>query len=120
MMRTVVLVIVAACSLVVGRMFAAPASTQPAVETSPHAEALRLVFAKCSDRIRAVDRENWWHDVKSREWTAKRLFSPGVIDSTHMFDVSYRIDGKVVGSWLVDTRAGTVKHATAAATRPGR
>ena len=42
----------------------------------------------------------------------------GLIDSTHLFDVSYRIDGKIVASWLVDTRAGTVQPETAAATRP--
>jgi hypothetical protein len=119
-MRSIILIIVAACSLVVGRMFAAPAATQPAAatrkaaETSPHAEALRLVSEKAGERIRALDREHWWHDVKPRQWTAKRPFHPGVIDSTHLFDVSYRIDGKVFACWSVDTRAGTVKEAPTA------
>lgn len=98
----------------------------PAPEMSPHAEALQLVFTKGAKRIREVelafakatkavepkfkigDEEFWWHDVAKREWTADRPFYPGYIDSTHMFFVAYRIDGKVVASWSVDTRLGTV------------
>jgi hypothetical protein len=77
-------------------------------ERSPHVEALELVFQKAADRIRAVDRENWWHDVKERTWAVQRPFAPGSIDSTHLFDVNYRIGGKQVAAWQVDTRAGTV------------
>ena len=36
------------------------------------------------------------HDVKDRTWTVRRPFHPGIIDSTHMFNVGYRIDGKEV------------------------
>ena len=78
------------------------------VELSPHASALMLVFESQRDEIRKVDREKWWHDVKEREWVVKRPFYPGVIDSTHTFTVTYRIDGKVAQSWMVDTRKKTV------------
>jgi hypothetical protein len=57
-----------------------------------------------------VDREDWWHDCKERSWVAKRPFHPGTIDSTHLFDVSYRIDGKEVARWSVDTRRGSVEE----------
>ncbi len=77
-------------------------------ERSPHAEALELVFHKAADRIRAVDGEDWWHDVKERTWAVQRPFSPGTIDSTHWFTVTYRIGGKQAAAWRVDTRAGTV------------
>ena len=79
------------------------------IETSPHAAALELVFKTQAARIRAVDTENWWHDVKERTWSVRRPFSPGYIDSTYMFEVSYRIDGNVAAAWLVDTRKKTVE-----------
>jgi RNA polymerase sigma factor (sigma-70 family) len=79
-------------------------------EQSPHATALELVFRKAADRIRAVDRENWWHDVEERTWVVQRPFAPGTIDSTHLFTVTYRISGKEVGAWQVDTRLGTVQE----------
>jgi hypothetical protein len=82
--------------------------TQKPAEKSPHAAALELVFKQQADRIRDVDRENWWHDVKERTWVVKRPFHPGVIDSTHLFDVSYRIAGREVATWTVDTRRGQV------------
>ena len=71
---------------------------------SPHTEALDVVFATQQKIIAAVDTEIWWHDVKERQWLVKRPFSPGVIDSTHLFDVTYRVDGKDVAAWFVDTR----------------
>jgi len=79
------------------------------IETSPHAAALELVFKTQAARIRAVDTENWWHDVKERTWSVRRPFSPGYIDSTYMFEVSYRIDGNEAAAWLVDTRKKTVE-----------
>ena len=118
-MRAFILIIVALTSVVVGRSFAGP-STQPAAETSPHVEALQLVFEKCGDRIRAVDKEEWWFDTKEREWTAMRPVEPGIIDSTHMFFVDYKIGGTVVLSWIVDTRAGTVRESGQPATRPAK
>jgi hypothetical protein len=79
------------------------------VEASPHSAALELVFKTQAARIRAVDTENWWHDTQERTWVVKRPFGPGVIDSTHMFEVKYRIDGNEVAAWLVDTRKKTVE-----------
>ena len=76
---------------------------------SPHAEAIQLVIKHQQARIREVDKENWEHDVKERTWIVRRPFHPGVIDSTHMFNVVYRIDGKDVAAWFVDTRKGTVQ-----------
>jgi hypothetical protein len=96
-----------------------PASAAPAPaierkpERSPHAEALELVFQKAADRIRAVDKENWWHDVKERTWSVRRPFHPGIINSTHLFTVSYHIDGKPVAAWQVDTGSGTVDEVKA-------
>jgi len=48
--------------------------------------------------------ERWWFDTDKRQWTVRRPVSPGTLDSTHWFSVSYLIDGKTVGSWIVDTR----------------
>lgn len=81
----------------------------PKMEPSPHTAALELVFKTQQARLREVDTENWWHDAKERAWVVRRPFHPGVIDSTHLFDVSYRIGGKEVASWMVDTRKGTVQ-----------
>jgi hypothetical protein len=85
---------------------AEPSDRRP--EPSPHVEALGLVFQKATDRIRAVDQANWWHDVQERAWVVQRPFAPGVIDSTHLFTVQYRIAGKQIAAWTVDTRRGTV------------
>jgi|SRR6516225_464059 hypothetical protein len=79
------------------------------IQTSPHAEAIQLILKTQQARIREVDRENWEHDVKERTWVVRRPFSPGIIDSTHMFNVSYRIDGKEVATWFVDTAKGAVQ-----------
>jgi len=59
--------------------------------------------------IRNVDGNDWWHDVKPREWKAERPFPPGTIDSTHMFIVTYQIDGQIAQSWFVDTRSKKVE-----------
>jgi hypothetical protein len=77
-------------------------------ETSPHAEAIQLVMTTQQAEIRNVDANDWWHDMKTREWKAKRPFHPGTIDSTHMFIVTYLIDGQLAQSWVVDTRNNTV------------
>ncbi len=87
----------------------------PAPDKSPHAAALEIVVrtqidvirrAEAPGRIDSEGDELWWHDTKERNWVVKRPFSPGVFDSTHLFDVTYRIDGKDVASWFVDTRKG--------------
>jgi hypothetical protein len=82
---------------------------QPKVEKSPHAAALELVFKTQAEQIRQVDKGDWWLDIDERAWVVKRPFHPGIIDSTCWFDVSYRINGKEVASWFVDTRTGKIQ-----------
>ena len=89
--------------------FAKPKADDKRVEVSPHAEAIHLVASTQQGEIRKIDKGDWWHDVKTREWKVKRPFHPGTIDSTHMFVVTYRIDGQIAQSWLVDTRNKTVE-----------
>ena len=104
-------IVLAASSLVALTPRPTSAEDAPArkPERSPHVEALDLVFQKAGDRIRAVDdRENWWHDVKERAWIVQRPFWPGWIDSTHLITVNYRIGGKDVAAWWVDTSGGTI------------
>ena len=70
--------------------------------------ALQIVLATQQDTLREVDNpESWWHDTRERTWSVKRPFDPGVLDTTHVFLVSYKIDGVTVATWEVDTRAGT-------------
>jgi len=79
-------------------------------DRSPHAEAITLVMRTQGDLIKTVDQENWWHDTKARTWTATRPFSPGTLDSTHLFQVEYRIDGNLAAKWLVDTQRSSVQR----------
>ena len=80
-----------------------------APDESPHAAAIRLVMTSRSAEVRKLDQSpDWWHDTKERAWSAKRPFGPGIVDSTHYFQVSYFIDGQVVGIWSVNTRTGQV------------
>lgn len=85
-------------------------AANPAVSSeSPHAQAIRLVMDKRTDQINQLeDEEGRWHDTNERTWSAKRPITPGVIDSTHYFEVTYTIDGHVVGRWFVNTRTGQV------------
>ena len=72
---------------------------------SPHADAIRLVMELRADEIAKLDPPDAaWHDTHARTWTAKRPFGPGVLDTTHYFEVTYAIDGKVVATWMVNTR----------------
>ena len=94
-------------------LFATPASVMAqdylSQTESPHAQAIRLVTQVRADEIKGVDdNPDWWHDTKERVWSVKRPFAPGMIDSTHYFVVSYTIDGRVVGTWSVNTRTGQV------------
>ena len=100
--------LVAGC-LMVGAFALAAQREGDKVVASPHSAALELVFKTQAAHIRAVDTENWWHDTKERTWVVKRPFSPGVIDSTHMFEVKYRIDGKEAAAWLDDTNKKSVQ-----------
>ena len=105
-------IVLVGSSLVASSLPSASAEEAPPrkPERSPHVEALDLVFQKAAERIRAVDLEDWWHDVEERAWVVQRPFSPGHVDSTHLFTVEYRIEGKRVAAWDVDTRAGTVSE----------
>ena len=77
-------------------------------QASNPAHAIELVLSTRQADVLAVDSaDSWWHDTKERSWTAKRPFEPGVLDTTHTFVVSYSIDGVVVATWDVDTRAAT-------------
>src|SRR5262249_7331760 len=102
-------------AILVGGMIGFSLAAQPPgaakVGKSPHAAALELVFQREAARIRDLDslgKEDWWHDTRERTWSVRRPFAPGTIGSTHLFDVAYRINGKEVAAWLVDTRGGKV------------
>jgi hypothetical protein len=93
---------------------AGPNPTKP--NGSPHADALALVLRTQADEIRKAEAhgrvegtgdELWWHDTRERAWAVRRPFAPGAIHSTHLFDVTYRVDGKEVARWVVDTQKGT-------------
>jgi len=84
----------------------------------PHNDALLLVWRTQQEAIRKLElqhasaaqkkqkeyvsaAERWWFDTDNRQWKVSRDVSPGVLDSTHWFSVSYVIDGNTVGSWFV-------------------
>ncbi len=69
---------------------------------TPHAEALLLVIEKLKDQ--PAD----WQSIKKQIWTVKRPIAPGVLDSTHWFNVKYQVDEKPKGQWQVDTKLKTV------------
>jgi len=105
-MRALQLLLLLLAAGIASNSFAADTAAQ--IEP-PHAQAIRLVMQTRSEEIRKLDKgSDWWHDTKDRTWSAKRPVSPGVLDSTHYFTVSYSIDGHVVGSWSVNTRTGQV------------
>ncbi len=116
-MRGICLLATAAVVGVVGwAVFADEPKPQVKVDGSPHADAIALVLRTQADVIRKVEApgridgtgdELWWHDTVERTWSVKRPFAPGFFDSTHWFIVTYRIDGKIAASWMVDTRKGT-------------
>jgi len=108
-MKTISTILLIASVFSLASCATSPMPEQTAQDESPRAEAIRLVMSTQQDIIRKVDRNDWWHDVKTREWKAKRPFYPGTIDSTHMFIVTYRIDGQLAQSWVVDTRNRTVE-----------
>lgn len=85
--------------------------TDKKAEISPHTEALELVFTTQQDIIKKFENpSSWWFDVKQREWNVKRPFYPGGMDSTHLFIVTYKIEGKEIISWTVDTRNKTISE----------
>ncbi len=77
--------------------------------TSPHSEAIQLVMQARAEEIKKLDEaDDWWFDTKERTWVVKRPFGPGVIDSRHHFMVTYAIEGRIVGTWSVNTQTGQV------------
>ena len=103
-MRQSLNLITLACLLVIAAL---PAFAQDSPETSP-STAIQVVLDTQQDKLRAVDSpDSWWHDAKERSWSVKRPVEPGILDTTHTFSVTYRIDGAMVASWQVDTRSGT-------------
>lgn len=97
---------------VAGGMAGIVAQPKAPADSSPHAAALALVLTHATDQIRSVepDHDAWWHDTKKRQWTVLRPLSPGGVDSTHWFIVSYAIDGTEVAQWNVDTRTSEIKR----------
>jgi len=84
-----------------------PVVLAEAPDTSP-GRAIQLVLETQQDKIQSVDNPaDSSHDTKERSWSVKRPVEPGVLDTTHTFTVTYRIDGVSVASWQVDTKAGT-------------
>lgn len=84
-----------------------PALAKDSPKVSPDT-ALRIVLDTQQDKLRVIDSpDSWWHDAKERSWSVERPAEPGVLDTTHTFTVTYRIDGILVASWRVDTHAGT-------------
>ena len=92
--------LVAACCLSAAALAAASTG-----EATPSA-ALRLVLGSQADEIARVDAAHFVHehDTKLHAWTVQRPVAPGVLDTTHTYVVSYRIDGETVARWVVDTR----------------
>jgi hypothetical protein len=110
--------VAAAAGLAVG------ANNEKKPDKSPHADAVELVIRTQADEIRKLENtgrggggDSWWHDTMERTWIVKRPFAPGMIDSTCLFEVTYRIDSKDVSTWSVDTRKGTATRADARKTK---
>lgn len=96
--------VIGACALLVAASTVWASSPQQASPIT----AIRIVLDTQQAKIRAVDNPgSWWHDTKERAWSVKRPVEPGVVDTTHLFIVTYEIDGAVVASWQVNTLKGT-------------
>lgn len=78
-------------------------------DRNPFVEAINLVATTQKAEIKAVDKGEWWFDTSKREWSVQRPFAPGGVDSTHLFTVTYKVDGKQVMSWNVDLRKKKVE-----------
>ena len=103
-MRQSINCIALACVLTIS---AHPVSAKDPREIAP-VTAIQVVLDTQQEKLRAVDSpDNWWHDTKERSWSVKRQVQPGVLNTTHIFTVIYKIDGVAAAKWQVDTRAGT-------------
>ena len=103
-----VLVVGVIGGLAAGFLIAQPGDTP--IDESPHAAALKLVIDTQATQIKAVETGDWWMDVSERTWVVRRPFPPGYFDSTHWFNVTYRINGRDAASWFVDTRTQKVQQ----------
>lgn len=74
----------------------------------PHVDAINLVANKQIDVISKIQNVDLQHDTDLHEWSVKRPFAPGYIDSTNLFIVTYKVEGKVGLSWYVDTKTEKV------------
>jgi hypothetical protein len=103
-MKTITSILIATVAFTISSGATTTNSTPSTVEGSPHAEAIMLVMKTQQDVIRTVEQEcPWWFDTMNREWIVRRPVSPGIIDSTHMFEVTYKIEGDEVARWSVNT-----------------
>jgi len=95
--------------LLMSIVFSGPSAAEQLPDESSHAAAIRLVMKARESEVKKLEqRSDWWDDVKERAWSAKRPCHSGLVDCTHLFKVTYSIDGRVVARWSVDTRTGKV------------
>jgi len=81
------------------------ASAAPVAGPTP-ARALRLVLETQAMEIATIDEAHGvnQHDIKRHEWSVKRPAHPGMMDTTHIYYVTYSIDGAEAETWFVDLR----------------
>lgn len=88
-------------------------STQPGDYANlTHIQALTLVVETQVEIIEELERELWWpeHSTEERKWIVNRPFHPGIIDSRHMFIVTYEVGGIPLKSWDVDIKMKLVSE----------
>ena len=71
----------------------------------PPLDAIRIVVESDLEALKKLDSGDWWMDAKNREWSVQRPARPGVLDTTKLVDVLYRVDGKTISCWVVDLSA---------------
>ena len=81
---------------------------------NPHSEAIKLVIEDQREYLEELEKSksgkaSVWHDRLAREWTSVRPFDPGYIDSTHWFNVTFKIEGEILAMWLVNLKTRTVQ-----------
>lgn len=75
-----------------------------------HQKALMLVLKEAASEIAEIEgRSLEEFDIKKRQWTVRRPFLPGLIDSRHVFVVEFHIDSRSVAVWTVQTDLGSIR-----------